>query len=124
MQRGVTGQTRPPKSSLDVRGAMVPLPPSASVSKAGAISASVISRERVYATRDMDSSIDPGPLTTVTDTIQEEDEDEDEDEDDQTDDAAFTGEARTPGEKFAKKILQKSRQSGVPDSAMWRSFAG
>lgn len=122
MQRGVAGPTRLPKASLDVRGAMVPvaLPPLATV---GSVSASVVSRERVYATRDMDSSIDPGPLTAGTDTIEEEDEEEEEDDDEKTNDTAFTGEAKTPAEKFAKKILQKSRQSGVPDSAMWRSVA-
>lgn len=119
------GSTRQPKSSLSDRpGVSLAASVHARASKHsnGFVSSSVAARQRMYAIRDMESSVDPGPaLSTGPDTIDEEDEDEDENEEDNP---GLTGEAKTPGEKLARKILQKSRQSGVPDSAMWRSFAG
>lgn len=109
MQAGVAQQKQTPSTA-------------ASAAQLQKISMSMSTRQTVYAARDAASSVDPGTtLTTGPDTIEEE---SDEDEEDETIEGPdLSGEAKTPAEKFAKKILQKSRQSGVPDS-MWRSFAG
>lgn len=88
------------------------------------ISASLSSRQAVYAARDAASSVDPGTsLSGGSDIIEEESEEDEEEE--HTEDPSLGGEAKTPAEKFAKKIIEKTRQvhSGVSDS-MWRSFDG
>ncbi|KAG9040255.1 hypothetical protein FRB95_000184 [Tulasnella sp. JGI-2019a] len=120
MQNGVA---RPSKSSLADQPASVQTRTSNAPN--GYVSSSLAARERVYAVRDMASTVDPGPTLSIgPETIEEEEEEEEEEEDAANLNPGLIGEAKTPGEKLARRILQKSRQSGVPDSGMWRSFAG
>jgi hypothetical protein len=89
------------------------------------ISSSVIAHERMYAARDVNASVDPGP-TLSNDSIEEEDETDSSlaESDRQSGDEAMSNSEvlRKPGLRKARLILEQSRPSETTPDSMWRSM--